>query len=279
MSEASPVCKVDINRRADIGAAIMFHQRFAKESQPIKLSFSDGGTYAGGLTLTRHDDALAVRVEGCIFNGSGDDRGTSLDFMAEPDGPIGMPIRVFDCDGRLLSTYTDDDDNEYGDTSRAEFYASGVSFTAANAPKVKAIVPGTAGDTSSKAGSKLFNAAKAVEAVWSAKDTRAIWASVQARKSKGEFGSRGKASDTLALAEFNRLKSLGEPVTEGWPRKMPLPERPLKVVLEQNAARAEQIGVKVSVKAEKKVARIIAEAPPVEASKRTDVIKRAKRAA
>lgn len=274
-----PTKTVDIDRRSDIGRLICKFQKDLGEGESMKLVFIDGGTSAGMVTLTRVEDGPLFRVVGNIYPNTGNDRGVDVDFMCEPDGPEHMPISVkHKVEGKWVRRfYNGDEDSEYGDTDRAAFYASGVNFTAANAPKVKGIVPGTGGDTSSKYGAKLSNAAKAVEKVWTRKDNKAIWAGVQKRREAGEFGT-GKASHETAKQEFRRLQSLGEASFDGlWHKKMPLPVNTLETVVSQAFVVAEQMGVKVTASAKIKIARIISEAPVP--AKRTDVIRRAKRVA
>lgn len=264
--------KVHIDRLADIGRTICKVQAGLGEGESISITFIDGGSTAGNVTLTRVEDGPMFRVVGNIYPNSGNDRGVDVDFMSEPDGPVYLPISTRrKIKGKWVTRlYNADEESEFGEHERAAFYASGTSFTTANAPAIKAIPPGSRADSSAKVGRTLFNAAKSVEAVWGKKDNKALWANVQARKAKGEFG-RGKAAQAIALQEFAKLQSLGEPETNVWPRKMPRPMRAFEMpVGVKSTARTEKTRIDSTTEA------VTAVEAPV---KRAGVIKRANRAA
>jgi hypothetical protein len=129
--EASPAIReerVEIGDRTDIGRAICSHQALLNGGESLRLRFIDGGAWVGSVTMTREDNEdLAVTVTGSIFNGKGDDRGVTLSFRCEPDGPIGLPIVARDCDGMIIGIYTDDDEDPVSaETIKAAFFASGV---------------------------------------------------------------------------------------------------------------------------------------------------------
>lgn len=175
--------KIEINDRSEIGAAICTWQAQVGAGEKLRLRFCDGGTFVGSVTLTREDaDDLAVKVEGRIFDGRGDDRGISLSFQCEPDGPIGLPLVARDCDGLVIGVYTDDDEDLVSaETVKAAFFASGATFTAANAPPIKPESHLGYAAESAKAGAALKSAASKAEAAWI----------VKLGREKGQKGGKG----------------------------------------------------------------------------------------
>lgn len=152
-------------RHLDMGGAIQRAQAALGLDESVCLKFTDpNGSWCGGVTLTRIEDGpggvARFEAHGAIFAGGSDDRGVSLSFIGEPDGPLGLPIRTYDSKGRPNGTYTDDDENQASDaTIRAAFFASGTSFTMANAPKVKGVMP----NASTRAAKRLAEAAAVAE--------------------------------------------------------------------------------------------------------------------
>lgn len=216
--------RIEIGDRSEIGDAICKWQSCIEGGEKLSLTFIDGGAYIGGVMLTRNDDDdLAVMVEGQLFQGSGDDRGVALAFRCAADGPEGWALKVRDVDGLPLGTYTDDEeDQETEATLKAAFYAANVSFTAANAPPIKALGIGNA-FTSAQVGTKLHNSASKVEKAWTAKlgEEKTPRGS---KKSTKWFAWMGRK--LVAMTPGTKVQSGSEhPGAEGsdWPRPMPKP--------------------------------------------------------
>lgn len=225
--ESAPACDIgeetiEIGDKTDIGKAICFWQALVEPGQSMRLRFTDGGRWIGGLSITRESDDDVERptykVTGHIFHGSGDDRGVALNFVGEGDGPIGLPIVRRDCDGDVVGFYTDEDeDNPEPDaaTVKAAFFASGASFTAATAPTVKPESKIGFGAESARQGAALKAAAAKAEAVWRVKLGRE-----QGQKggNNGEAWFRYQGKTLVSMAP-------GETVEGQWPRRMPKPEK------------------------------------------------------
>lgn len=209
---------IEIGDKTDIGRAIMAWQALLCASEAIRLRFTDGGKWIGGCTITRADDDLTYNVDGCLFQGSGDDKGIALKFTGEGDGPIGLPISVWDAEGCMIGYYTDaDDDNPEPDaeTVKAAFFASGATFTAATAPAVKPESHLGYAAESAKVGAALDKAATAAEKGWL----------VDLGREKGQKG--GKGGEKWFRYQGRTLVQMapGEKVEGSWPRRMPKPEK------------------------------------------------------
>lgn len=228
--------KVEINTKTDIGAAICREQAGVGEGESVRLVFLDGGTWIGGVVLTRADgDALDFTVEGVIFNGVCDDRGIKLSFRCEPDGPVGMPIVRRDCCGAIIGVYTDDGNHdaplkgadlgaihagslndEDSSTKRAAFYAAGTGFTAENAPKPKlASNLGYAGQ-SRLSGQALKAAATKAQAAWMVEFGRA-----KGHNTDAKWLQHGKIILAMMPGEIDGIMAMPKPVrsAESKPRK------------------------------------------------------------
>lgn len=228
---------IEIGDKTDIGRAIMAWQALLCASEAIRLRFTDGGKWIGGCTITRADDDLTYNVDGCLFQGTGDDKGIALKFTGEGDGPIGLPISVWDEDGCMIGYYTDDGSHdaplgkdakpgevyagEYGETGtdaetvKAAFFASGASFTAATAPAVKPESHLGYAAESAKVGAALDKAATAAEKGWL----------VNLGREKGQKGGKGGEKWFRFQGRTLAQMAPGEKVEGSWPRRMPKPEK------------------------------------------------------
>lgn len=221
--ESAPVCDIgeetiEIGDKTDIGKAICFWQALLDPGQSMRLRFTDGGRWIGGVCITRDVDDLTYIVDGRIFQGSGDDKGIGLHFVGEGDGPIGLPIVRRDCDGDVVGFYTDEDeDNPEPDaaTVKAAFFASGASFTAATAPAVKPESKIGFGAESARQGAALKAAASKAESAWM----------LTLGRERGRSG--GNNGDKWFRYQGKTLVSMapGETVEGQWPRRMPKPEK------------------------------------------------------
>lgn len=211
--------RIEIGDTTDIGRAICRYQALLNEGESLRLAFLDGGVWIGTFTLTREEaEDLAVKVEGTLFRGRGDDRGISLSFRCEPDGPVGLPLSVYNVDGEMIGFYTDDED-EVVDTAtqRAAFWASGVSFTATNAPPVKPEAKlGYAAD-SARHGAELRAAAKKAEQAWVPLLGR------QKGVKGGNNGEKWFRYQGKKLVTMAPNETIGTDSEGSWPRPMPKP--------------------------------------------------------
>lgn len=186
--------RVSVQSDLDIGRLIQRAQACVSADQPLALQLFDGGDWRGNVLLSREDDeTLTFSVEVAVFQG---DRTTKVAFLAEPDGPVGLPIRH---QGR---TWTDEEVQEHGEHLRAAFYADGVCFTAETAPAVKPVMP----NASTRAAAKLAQQAERVESAWAQERVR--------------VGLKWVARSELMKAEVTE---------EVWPRRMPRPVASTKV--------------------------------------------------
>lgn len=181
--------KEDVGSLLDIGRAIMRIQATVLPETEVKIQFLDGGTWVGTVTISRPADDSFYYAKGIIFQ---NDRSISLEFIGDADGPVGLPI--YAPNGRI---WTDDEDSEGNDHTRAAFYADGCTWTRDNAPKVKPF--------HSSKGAKLAEKASEIEAGW-------VQMSAKVPTDKG-----------LKWFTAKELLKAG-PETEVWPRKMPLPK-------------------------------------------------------
>lgn len=222
LSPVIPSETVEINARTDIGMAICFYQALLGAGESMRLTFKDSGTWIGGVLLTREEeDDLAVMVEGRIFNGQGDERGVSLSFRCEPDGPIGLPIVSRDCCGDVIGVYTDEDEPAAdAATVRAAFFADGTSFTAATAPEVKPESHLGYAAESRKLGAALSAAAKKAMSTW-----LPVVGKEQGKPggNNGVKWYRDQGKTLVTMDPGEKIQSGAEPI---WPRPMPRPAKP-----------------------------------------------------
>lgn len=193
----------DVSSKAEIGRIILLEGSRLEPGQEQRLFFVDGSSWLGSVTVSRDDYSfigdLSFNVEGNLFEG---DKSVPISVVCEPDGPIDWPIRH---NGRI---YTSDEESEYGNQVRAQFYADGPGWTADNAPdatrSVKPFLCATI-----RAGEKLAAHANKVEAAW-------------------ETGrAQVQVDDKLTWFTAKDLLKAG-PETNEWPRKMPKPILPMR---------------------------------------------------
>lgn len=178
----------DVGSLLDIGRAIMRIQAGVLPGTEVKIRFLDGDMWVGACTISRETDDSVYYVKGIIFQ---NDRSIALEFIGDADGPVGLPI--YAPNGRI---WTDDEDSEHGDHTRAAFHADGCTWTRDNAPKVKPF--------HSSKGAKLAEKASEIEAGW------------------GQMSAKVPTDKGLKWFTAKELLKAG-PETEVWPRKMPLP--------------------------------------------------------
>jgi hypothetical protein len=187
----------DVSNKGEIGRIILREGARLEPGEQIQLRFVNGSAWLGSVTVSRDDYSfygdLSFNVEGNLFEG---DRSVQIAIVCEPDGPVDWPIRH---NGRI---YTSEEESEYGNQTRAQFYADGPGWNADNAPKVKPFFA----SASARAGQKLASEAEKAQKSWQ----------------KGQ--ARVKTEKGMQWFTAKELLQAG-PETDIWPRPMPKPQR------------------------------------------------------
>lgn len=189
----------DVSNKGEIGRIILREGSRLEPGQEQKLFFVNGSAWLGSVTVSRDDYSqegdLSFNVEGNLFEG---DRSVQIAIVCEPDGPVDWPI----ChNGRI---YTSEEESEYGNQTRAQFYADGPGWNADNAPKPKPFFA----SASARTGQKLASEAEKAQKSW-----QKGRAQVETDKGMQWF----TAKDLLKAG----------PETSNWPQPMPKPARPV----------------------------------------------------
>lgn len=187
----------DVSSKGEIGRIILREGARLEPGQEIQLRFVNGSAWLGSIKVSRDDYSsygdLSFNVEGNLFEG---DRSVQIAIVCEPDGPIDWPIRH---NGRI---YTSEEDSEYGNQTRAQFYADGPGWNADNAPKPKPFFA----SATARTGEKLATAAEKAQKSW--------------EKGRAQVETDGKMQWFTA----KQLLKAG-PETSNWPQPMPKPQR------------------------------------------------------